>query len=86
MNEGAFETMRSKGLIICLSAEPETIYQRVKNDDKRPLLKVKDPILQIKNILRERRNTYQKADLVIETDDLQLNDIASRIINAAEVK
>ncbi|MBQ8476099.1 shikimate kinase, partial [bacterium] len=29
---------------IYLSANPETIYNRIKNDDKRPLLKVENPL------------------------------------------
>ena len=51
MNEGAFEEMRSKELSFAFGQNQKPFIDRVKNDNKRPLLKVKDPILQIKNII-----------------------------------
>ena len=86
MNKGVFDKMRSKGTIICLWAEPKTIYDRVKNDNSRPLLQVNNPILQIKNIFHERSGIYQKADFVIKTDDLQVEEVADRIIETAYLK
>ena len=86
MNEGVFEEMRSRGTIICLWAEPETIFDRVKNDNTRPLLQVKNPTLQIKNIIDARSRIYQMADFVIKTDGFKVEEVASRIIETSSKK
>ena len=84
MNKGVWTEMKSKGLIVCLWAEKETIYDRVKNDTNRPLLQVKKPIHEIGKIINQRKDTYLRADLVIKTDNLMAEEVASKIVNASD--
>ena len=74
--------MKSMGLVVCLWAEPETIYNRIKYDKNRPLLQVQDPLNEIVAIINSRRNTYLMADYVIKTDDLKTDGVAQEIIVA----
>ena len=82
MIDGIMKSMKSMGLVVCLWAEPETIYNRIKDDKKRPLLQVQDPLNKIVTIINSRRNTYLMADYVIKTDDLKTDGVAQEIIVA----
>ena len=82
MIDGIMKSMKSMGLVVCLWAEPETIYNRIKNDNNRPLLQVQDPLNEIVAIINSRRNTYLMADYVIKTDDLKTDGVAQEIIVA----
>ncbi|WP_196811593.1 shikimate kinase [Butyrivibrio sp. VCD2006] len=69
------------GAVIFLKATPETVYDRVKDDDSRPLLRAEDVLERIKEIQEQRRPVYSAAaDIEIDTDSKSLNDIASEII------
>ncbi len=62
------DILREKGVIICLDATPETIFNRTRSNSERPLLQVKDPLGRIKELMESRRPFYQKADITIDTD------------------
>ena len=68
LREENMKALREKGVIVCLTASPETILRRISTSDERPLLKVDDPLKKIKDLLEYRRPYYEKADIVIETD------------------
>ena len=53
--------MRESGRVILLEASPETIYDRVKDNDTRPLLQGNPGIEGIKRLLNEREEYYNKA-------------------------
>ena len=53
--------MRESGRVILLEASPETIYDRVKDNNSRPLLQANPGIEGIKKLLREREEYYNKA-------------------------
>jgi shikimate kinase len=58
---------KPSGVIVALTATPEVIYERVKNERHRPLLAVPDPLARINALLLERSPYYQNADLVLDT-------------------
>ena len=80
LREENMKALREKGVIVCLTASPETILRRISTSDERPLLKVDDPLKKIKDLLEYRRPYYEKADIVIETDSLSPSEIADKII------
>ena len=82
MIDGIMKSMKSMGLVASLWAEPETIYNRIKDDRNRPLLQVQDPLNKIVTIINSRRNTYLMVDYVIKTDDLETDGVAQEIIVA----
>lgn len=77
--------MKRYGLVILLTAEPETIYRRVCTDSKRPLLKDNMSVGHISDMLVRRREYYEKAaDIIIGTDTKEIDEIAKDICDAAE--
>lgn len=76
-----FEMLKKKGLIICLSAKPEVIYYRVKEEGNRPLLQKKGEVYwNILRLMREREEIYRQADFVLDTSDLNYEQIIDRIL------
>lgn len=72
--------LKQNGLVIYLSAEVETLYDRVKTRTHRPLLNVKDPLKKLKDLLKVREKFYQEADLTFQTDGKTPLDVAEEIL------
>ena len=76
-------TMLNNGLVVCLSAKPETIYRRVVEQDGdaavRPLLASPDPLQRINDLLAQRAAAYAQAHHTIDTDELTPEQVAVRI-------
>ena len=75
--------LRKIGFIIWLKASPETIFKRVNTETHRPLLKVDNPLEKIKRLMSQREQSYSEADLTIDTDGLEVEDIVNNIIRQA---
>ncbi len=60
--------LADKAFVVSLSAQPETIYGRVKEDHTRPLLKCEDPLLKIRQLLAKRQQYYDICDFKISTE------------------
>ena len=54
------------------------------NETHRPLLNVDNPIEQIKMLMSQREQFYSKADLTIETDELEVDEVVNIIIKKIE--
>ncbi|MCM8782440.1 MAG: shikimate kinase [Candidatus Omnitrophica bacterium] len=72
--------LRKKGIIICLTATPEIIYERTKSDKHRPLLNVVNPVARIRQLLDYRAPFYAKADYQIDTSNKSIEEVAEEII------
>lgn len=69
-NENMDKLLES-GFVVYLSANSDTLYNRLKNDRKRPLLKFKSDLkLYIETTLKNREQIYQKAHLIIDSSEL----------------
>ena len=79
IDEDNINLMKNTGILICLQAKPEVIYQRVKNQKHRPLLNVNDPQVKIMELLKARTPYYEKANYIIETDDLSIKQVAQKV-------
>lgn len=76
------ELLRKIGKVVYLRAKPETIFERVKDDDKRPLLKTEDPLAKIEELLEKRAAFYEDvADMIIDTDGKTPLEITKEIID-----
>jgi len=80
------DILRKNGVIICLTALPETILQRTSNNNDRPLLQVENPLEKIKELLNFRKPFYQKADVMIDTEGKSPLQIAEEIIEKVKDK
>ncbi len=73
--------LKGIGALVLLWASPEKIYNRVKNETHRPLLKVEDPKAKIEEILKFREPTYKKvANLVVDTSNLSVDQVVEEIL------
>ncbi len=80
LREENFRMLKENGIIVCLFATPETIFERTKNNSDRPLLKVDDPLKKIKELLEYRLPFYKKADIIIDTEGKTPLQIAEEIM------
>ena len=74
------DALKRTGTVICLMAMPETILQRTSGNSERPLLKVGNPLEKINELLCFRQPFYEKADMMINTDNKTPLQIAEEII------
>lgn len=78
------DALRENGIIVWLKARAETILKRTSNDSSRPLLQVPNPLEKIKELLTYRAPFYEKADIIIDTEDKTPLKIAEEILKAVE--
>lgn len=74
------DNLRKNAVVVCLTASPETILKRTSNNDDRPLLQVDNPLHKIKELLEFRRPYYEKADIMIDTENKTPLEVADEII------
>ena len=80
LREENVEIMKSCGHIVLLKADPETIYERVKDSSHRPLLNGNMSIQYIKELMEEREEAYEDAaDIKVTTDDRSVEAIVDSI-------
>ncbi len=72
--------MKENGLVVLLTAEPETIFARVCQNSGRPLLDGKMDVAHIRELLGQRRPYYEEAgELVVRTDGRSPEEISEEI-------
>jgi shikimate kinase len=76
--------MRQSGVIVNLVASPEMILQRLQADDERPLLRDSKNLPNVQKLLMERESYYAEADIRIDTDRKNVEDVAGDILNFLE--
>jgi len=64
--------LKSNGIVFYLQATPEVIYERIKNEGHRPLLKVPDPLGCIKELYNQRLPLYNQADFTIDANSASI--------------
>jgi len=74
------DDLRHCGPVVCLSAKPDEILNRVGGTETRPLLQVPDPLAKITEMLEARAPFYARADCTIDTSGLSPQEVAGIII------
>jgi shikimate kinase/3-dehydroquinate synthase len=84
-----YELLARTGIIVCLEAKPETIYERLFREatcspgtEVRPLLTVDNPLERIRQLKASRQSHYAKADWTIHTDRLSISEVTEEVIRA----
>jgi shikimate dehydrogenase len=81
MREENRELLKKAGKVVLLRANPSTVYERLKEDTTRPLLRGDNPKEKIQELHNLRKNQYEAAaDIVVDTDDKTPEEIADTII------
>ena len=79
LNPDNLRLLKENGVLVALTASPEIIYNRVSSKKSRPLLLTGDIKNKIKELLRERENTYKTAEITIDTGNCSIEDTAGQI-------
>lgn len=73
--------MKKNGRVVLLTATPETIYERVKDSNDRPVLNGRKNVKGISELMEQRREKYEAAaDIVINTDDKTVLQICEELV------
>jgi len=73
------KVFKEAGLVVCLMARPEVIFERIKHETHRPLLRVPDPMAKIRGLLESRAKFYSQADLIIDTSEKSIDEALREI-------
>ena len=79
-NEETRKLLKKNGKVIYLKATPQVIFERIKNEIHRPLLKKNFSVETISFILKKRVVNYEKADFIIDTDKYDTEGVVKKII------
>ena len=82
MRERNVVEMKKNGRVVLLTAKPETILERVKDNHDRPLLENNKTVRFFADLMEKRRAKYEAAaDIVIETDGKSELEICEEMIH-----
>lgn len=82
LRERNVKEMKRNGKVVFLTASPETILERVRDDDDRPLLNGHKNVEYISRMMKTRRPKYEAAaDFIISTDGKSSYDICREIVS-----
>ncbi len=80
LREENVSILKQSGVTVLLTAEPETIYGRIKDGTDRPLLNGHMDVAYISELMERRRESYEAAaDTCIRTDGRTPEEIAGEI-------
>lgn len=80
------KVLQKKTVPFLLRATAEEIYDRLKNDQGRPLLAVDDPLEEIRRLLNDRKRLYEEFANKVDTDQLSVKEIVELIIRRVKEK
>jgi shikimate kinase len=73
-------SLKTHALVACLWASPETIWERVRHQGHRPLLRTADPQGRIRHLLAQRESYYRQADLLVNTERRTAKEVAHQLV------
>ena len=79
-NSFDFESAKKNSVMFYLKADVEILYDRIKNNKDRPLLKCENPKQKLADLLNIREKNYKKADYIVDVNNLPIKEIAEEII------
>lgn len=79
------EEMKRSGVVVFLSATPETVYERVKDSSDRPILNGNMNVEYIADLMEKRRRLYEgAASVTVATDGRTRDEICDEILEFIE--
>lgn len=74
-------SLREHALVVCLWASPEKIWERVRGQSHRPLLREADPLAKIRQLLTAREPFYKQADVLLNTELRSVREVAQQVLH-----
>lgn len=80
------DIMKKEGIVVLLNAKPETVYNRLKDTNTRPILNNNMNIEFISDLMAKREDLYNRVkDIEIETDNKTIREVCFEIIDRLEL-
>lgn len=79
LDEQKYRLLSESGLVICLTADPKIIEQRVQRRNNRPLLSRNNMYHDILELSKEREGMHNRADLCVDTSHRNFEEIIAVI-------
>jgi 3-dehydroquinate synthase len=82
--------VQSSGVLLCLEAQPETIYRRLLAAAEkgkgvvRPLLAAPHPLERIRSLKESRQPYYALSDWTVHTDNLTIDEVCAEVLRGWE--
>ena len=74
--------LKASGFVVYLNVPPHLLWERTRHDKNRPLLKVANPLLRLKELYLERDPFYREvADLVIDGGKVKTQGVLQLLVN-----
>jgi len=80
------QRLHERGTVIYLRSSPEHLVRRLRNDVKRPLLQVGDPLQRLRDLFAQRDPLYREcAHFVVDASGVSLATLVSRVLMQIEL-
>lgn len=76
------DAVRANAISIWLSADLETLWNRVRRRGDRPMLHTENPKETLRNLIEQRYPVYALADITVESDEGPAEDTVDRVLDA----
>lgn len=86
MNEATRKAIKAGSLSLWLSADLETLWERVQKRDNRPLLKTENPKQTLKDLMDQRYPVYAEADCEVKSRDVKKDVIVGEVLEAVAAR
>lgn len=81
LNPGNVRDYSRTGLVVCLTATPEVIFERTSRARNRPLLEEQDRMKRILELLEKRKGLYAAIPNQVDTTTLTTHEVAEKILD-----
>ncbi len=81
VNPRNLEALKRSGVVIALTASPETILSRIGSGEDRPMLGGGETRERIRLLMAERAAAYAKADLSVDTSDRSVDEVVHHLMD-----
>lgn len=81
VTQSNLDSLKTHALVVCLWASADTIYERVREHNHRPLLNEADPLTRIQHLLSVREPFYRQADVLVNTERRSVREVAVQVIH-----
>jgi len=74
------EILKQLGVVVWLRVKPETVFERLKNDTTRPLLRSGNPMERICELMDSRYDAYKRcSDVIVDVDGKTIERIMDEV-------
>jgi len=80
LDDENYQLARKNSTIILLYANPEVIFNRLKDESSRPLLSEENKLDRIMSLMKQRKEKYNRFEHCVDTSNLTVAQVVDEII------